>query len=1144
MKKKKQIMRRSSNSSSNSFKHGDVQFTVMNDGRVRVTTPEGSLPEFLARAREAIQAGRIDEAKALINDDNIKIVQQMVEKDPSRMAAMYILAMTLVGIGRFDAAEEWYEKILKRDSHWAVYNELGNIKEKRGQRAKEMEYRKKALEANPDNGVALNNYGILMVRMSDAQQGIEILRKAVEKAFGNPVVHSNLLFFMHYLPDVDCRLLFDEHKRWARMQAPTTLAGTSHDNVPDPDRRLRIGYISPDFYTHSVAYFFEILLDEQNHQAVETYGYSSTDCPDHITERLKSKLDHFRNIYGVSDENVVDMIKKDKIDILVDLAGHTRNNRLPVLAHKPAPIQVTYLGYPDTTGMEQVDYRFTDELADPPESQQFYTEELVYLPDGFLSYRPPDYAPPVAPLPVLKNGYITFGSFNNNCKINPFIISLWAEILKSNENSRLLLKFRGGGDKMLKDHYLHQFEQLGICPDRVDIHGPKRPVEHLKLYSQVDIALDTYPYNGTTTTFEALWMGVPTISLAGEHHMSRVGLTILTRFGMGFLAASTPQEYVARATALAAKSQTLAEMRAIMRRTIAGASLCNTNKFARNVEAAYRKMWHKWCRSRGVEVATQQVTSDEKSSCTDAQDLSSKPAQLTNSPKKAKTDQVAKRGVLYITWGDSSKTESSLRRSIASVQQHHPELPIHVENFPNGSKMDKTKMLELTPFKETLYLDSDTVVLGRLDFAFEKAKKFGLACGINECPWARRFTDSQFYGDIVEYNSGVLFFTKKAKPVFDMWQKFFPTVDSSIIFYSNGRKARQPVSDQAGFALAVEKSGFLPFVLPYNWNFRPIWHKSFFGPIKIWHDYTDVPPDILKWNENQVLEENVIQYTELARNPRPKQPAPPTTNASSRSNYPTPLPSVPLVPNTSTEVETKAPEIFPDDLMIVSYPRSGNTWVRFLLANLVANPDQPLDFQAMENLVPDIHKASEWDKLREMPSGRMIKSHMPYDPAYKKVIYIVRDGRDAKVSHYHYHCPHNFQATFLKFLQTDVWPGPWHRHVESWLDHTYNNFFLLVRYEDLLEQPIEQLRRIADFANLPNDEERLARAVKYSAFDSLKKIEMEWGYCQVRSPDFKFFRKGTCDQWKEYFGPEHKDLFKQYANPTLRHLGYIDQPDW
>lgn len=618
-KKKKQMMRQSPSSRRGCLDNDEVQFTISKDGQIHVRASEDKLPKFLVKAQDAVKSGRIEEARALITDDNIEIVRKMIKKDPSNIGAMYMLPVILVALRKFKKAEEWYENILKIKPNWAVYNELANINRKKQQYAKELEYRQKALEENPDSGILLNNYGMHLLRIGRTEEAKEILIKAVEKTAFNPLVHSNLILYMHYLPEINRSELFEEHKHWARVQAPVTLARTSHDNVPDPDRRLQIGYISPDFNSHPVPHFFEILLDEQNHQGIEIFGYSNVDYPDAVTERLKSKLDHFRNIWGVDDQKVVDMIQKDKIDILVDLAGHTGNNRLPVLAHKPAPIQVTYLGFPDTTGMEQVDYRFTDELADPPESQKFHTEELIYLPDGFLCYKPVDFAPPVGPLPALKNGYITFGSFNNNCKINPLIIAIWAEVLKVNENSRFIIKFRGGQDKMLQNHYYSEFEKLGIDSDRIEIHGGKKPVEHLNMYNQIDIALDTYPYNGTTTTFEALWMGVPLISLVGQHHMSRVGLTILTRFGMGFLATSTPQEYVIRATALAAKRETLAEMRAIMRRTIAGASLCNTNRFVRNVEAAYREMWHRWCRGRGVEVAAKQVTSDDQSGSADAE---------------------------------------------------------------------------------------------------------------------------------------------------------------------------------------------------------------------------------------------------------------------------------------------------------------------------------------------------------------------------------------------------------------------------------------------------------------------------------------------------------------------------------------------
>ncbi|MHC4131137.1 MAG: O-linked N-acetylglucosamine transferase family protein [Planctomycetota bacterium] len=609
---KKQTIKPPCDTTQDSFVVDDIRFTIFKDGRIRVATSEENLPEFLVKARKAIQAGEIEKARKLINTENIESVRQMIKDENTGLAAIYILAMTLVGIGRMAEAEEWYKEVLKHKPHWAVYNELANIMEKQQRKSEEMEYRKKALELNPDNGVALNNYGMHLVRIGQPEEGMVKLEKAIEKTLDNPVVHSNYVFFLHYLPDVDQQKLFNEHKEWARRQAPLKLARTKHDNDPDPHRKLRIGYVSADFRSHSVAYFIEILLDEQNHDEIESFAYSNVESPDHITRRLKFKLSHFRNIWGLSDQAVVDMIQKDKIDILVDLAGHTGFNRLPMMAYKPAPVQATYCGYPDTTGMQQIDYRLTDELADPPGSEKFHSEELVYLPDGFLSYRPPEFAPPVGPLPAQKNGYITFGSFNNNCKINSSILTIWAEVLKVNENSQFIIKFKGGDDQLIKEHYLNEFKNRGVEPDRIKMCGGLVALDHLNLYNSIDIALDTFPYNGTATTFEALWMGVPVISLVGNHHMSRVGLSILSRFGMEFLAAASPVEYLIRTTALASKIDELAQMRKIMRETIAGSCLCNTQKFVENVEAAYRGMWHKWCRTQGVKIEAASKTSRKK----------------------------------------------------------------------------------------------------------------------------------------------------------------------------------------------------------------------------------------------------------------------------------------------------------------------------------------------------------------------------------------------------------------------------------------------------------------------------------------------------------------------------------------------------
>jgi len=578
--------------------------TVSQSNPAEPARPRYDLPRFLVSANAAAQAGRIEQAIGLLNDDAVKVVEEMVEKNPSQGFVMYALASLFRKTGQIRRAEQWYKKILKKGPDNAAYNELAIICRAKGRLSQAIQYRRKALQEYPDDAGLCNNLAGDLLQAGQIQEGFDLLRKSLEMAPHHANIRSNFLNYLHHLPHLDPRIIFDEHKQWGRIHAKPALAEVSHSNDADPDRRLRVGYISPDFRIHSVAYFFEPLLDAHDRQAVEVYGYGNVNFPDQMTQRLERKFDHYRNICGMDDKTAARTIKQDRLDILVDLAGHSDGNRLLVLARKPAPIQVTYLGYPDTTGMQTVDYRLTDGLADLPQSQKLHTEKLIFLPQGFLCYRPADFAPAVAPLPALRNGYITFGSFNNSCKVNPTILALWAQILRAADDSRLLLKFRAGDDKGVRDNYFRQFERLGISRDRVNICGFKPAVEHLQLYGRVDIALDTYPYNGTTTTCDALWMGVPVISLVGWCHVSRVGLSILSRVGLEFFAASEPEEYVARAVALAAKPNALAEIRASMRQRILAGGLCNAKAFARSVEQAYRKMWHRWCRCRGVNVPT------------------------------------------------------------------------------------------------------------------------------------------------------------------------------------------------------------------------------------------------------------------------------------------------------------------------------------------------------------------------------------------------------------------------------------------------------------------------------------------------------------------------------------------------------------
>lgn len=582
-----------------------------------------NMPQWLKNAQAAIESGRIQEAAELLDEPTVERAMKREKNGPGRVFVMYELAMLLRRIGQVPRAENLYKEILKSNPHAAVYNELAGLCEPQGRLTEAIQYLYEAMEKTPDEPKIWSNLGINLVRLGETEKGIALLRKAIEKMPDNSLTYSNLLFDMHYMPDVDASVIFEESKRCAQINAPENLAKTTHNNAPVPDRRLRIGYISPDFRMHSVAYFFEPLLDGHDRKAMEVYGYGNVEIPDRITERLKAKFDHYRSIRNLDDETVAGIIEDDRIDILIDLAGHSKGSRIYTMAYKPAPIQVTWLGYPDTTGMSQIDYRLTDSIADPAEAQKFYTEELVFLPDGFLCYGPRENVPPVAPLPAMEKGYITFGSFNSSSKINPVVIELWCRILKSNEGSSLLLKFKSGGDHEVRAMYLERFEKFGISRDRIATCGWLNPPGHLELYNQVDIALDTYPYNGTTTTCQALLMGVPVISLVGKHHMSRVGLSILTRLGLEFFAASTPEEYVAKACALAAKPEALAKIRASMRARMAASPLCNRDKFVSNVEQAYRKMWHRWCKSQGVDVSSRRLEKDVQLSGIDASVCSS-----------------------------------------------------------------------------------------------------------------------------------------------------------------------------------------------------------------------------------------------------------------------------------------------------------------------------------------------------------------------------------------------------------------------------------------------------------------------------------------------------------------------------------------
>jgi predicted O-linked N-acetylglucosamine transferase (SPINDLY family)/predicted SAM-dependent methyltransferase len=450
-----------------------------------------------------------------------------------------------------------------------------------------------ALAIDPRLARAWAGLGLALILVGQPAEAEASFRKALELEPRYPEANSTLLLSLHYLRAEERQQVFDAHVRWARLNADRS--DWQAARTPEERRRkgrLRIGYLSADFQRHPVAYFIEPVIAAHDRSKVHVFGYSAVSFPDEVTQRFQSLCEEWRDISGLSDSLIAERMRFDGIDILVDMAGHTEGGRVHLLARKPAPVLVTWLGYPNTTGLAAVDYRLTDAYADPPgDSDRFHTEKLVRLRAGFLCYQPPGEAPDVAEGPSRKSGNVTFGSFNNLAKL-PSMVPLWARLLQAVPEAKLLLKSYGLSAESARQATLAAFAVQGIAAERLILLPPeKSQVDHLGRYAEVDIALDSFPYNGTTTTCEALWMGVPVVTLAGKSHVSRVGGSILSRVGLGDLVAGSEEAYLEKAIALAKDAERRSELRRGLRQRLEASALLDAAAFARGLEAAYADMW-------------------------------------------------------------------------------------------------------------------------------------------------------------------------------------------------------------------------------------------------------------------------------------------------------------------------------------------------------------------------------------------------------------------------------------------------------------------------------------------------------------------------------------------------------------------------
>lgn len=486
-------------------------------------------------------------------------------------------------------------------------NNIGVVYTVQGKLDEAYAYVRSAIEEDPMYSEAYNNLGVLYRDEGMIAEAIKCYEKCLSINILSRNSGQNRLLAMNYLPSLEVKDVYRAHKDWGELFAKQFTRFSSFTNTLDTHRQLRIGYMSPDFFIHSVSYFIEAILTNHNKNDFHVICYSNVVKEDAKTHKLKQLPSEWRNITALSAQQAATLIREDKIDILVELAGHTSGNRLDVTAMKPAPIQITYIGYPNTCGVPTIDYRITDSVADPHNSDQYYVEELVRLPTGFLCYTPSPEAGSVLPLPALTNGHVTFGSFNNLAKINDEVLDLWSAILKAVNNSRLVIKCKPFASETVKKKFIAKFQDRGIDSSRLTLIGllPMNH-DHMQAYSLMDISLDTFPYAGTTTTCEALWMGVPVVTLTGKSHAHNVGASLLTQIGCPEWICSTKEQYIACAVSLSSCLSTLSKTRTSIRDRMQSSPLCDSKPFTLSLERVFRDKWAKY-------VMEQTIGKEEKS---------------------------------------------------------------------------------------------------------------------------------------------------------------------------------------------------------------------------------------------------------------------------------------------------------------------------------------------------------------------------------------------------------------------------------------------------------------------------------------------------------------------------------------------------
>lgn len=477
-----------------------------------------------------------------------------------------------------------------------AYNSLGNALLAMGNIEDAIVNYRKAIALRPEDATAHGNLGNAYQSLAKVEEAVECYGQALLLDPDYIEAHSSYLMVIQYSPKYSEDSILNAHRAFAeKFEAPFRQHWPLHENSRDPERRLKVGFVSGDFRIHPVGFFVEALLTHLDCNTLEVVLYSNYNLTDEVTLRLKSLGYLWRSLVGVTDDDAAKLVRDDGIDILIDLSGHTHLNRLQLFARKPAPVQVAWLGYFDTTGLQAIDYILGDPYMLPPDEADHYVETPWRLPESYLCFTPPDVDVMVEALPAISNGFITFGSFNNLTKLNDEVVALWARVLQAVPNSRLFLKTQQFKDLVVRQTTAQRFSDHGIDGGRLIFEGSSSHTEHFSAYNRMDVSLDPFPFPGGTTSVNALWMGVPVLHLQGHRFISHAGESILINVGLPEWIAADADDYVRLAQELTGNLSRLSELRVGLRRQLLASPLCDAPRFALNFEVALRGMWRKWC---------------------------------------------------------------------------------------------------------------------------------------------------------------------------------------------------------------------------------------------------------------------------------------------------------------------------------------------------------------------------------------------------------------------------------------------------------------------------------------------------------------------------------------------------------------------